>query len=106
MKNEEKNKVTITINGMDPEKWYKEKEGRVAVIFFSEPVSEHSNVLDGYILGNGGMIVSMMKHVFNDHPAFREIVEYVLRRLIAENTLDKIFKEAKARAEKVNSEEE
>jgi hypothetical protein len=106
MKNEEKNEVTITINGMDPEKWYEEKEGRVAVIFCSEPDGEHSNVLHGYILGNGGKFVSMMKHVFNDHPDFREIVEYVLSRRIAETIVDEMLKEARKRTEKVNSEEE
>lgn len=28
-----KGKVSITINGMDPQQWQEEKEGRVAVIF-------------------------------------------------------------------------
>ena len=85
MKNEEKNEVTITINGMDPIQWQEEKKGRVAVLFVSEPVDEDNNCLNGCIVGNGSTTASMMKHVLKDHPDFRDIMLLVVKRHIEES---------------------
>lgn len=85
MKNEEKNEVTITINGMDPIQWQEEKKGRVAVLFVSEPVDEDNNCLNGCIVGNGARTASMMKHVLKDHPDFRDIMLLVVKRHIEES---------------------
>ena len=49
MKDKEKPEVIITINGLDPIQWQEEKEGRVAVLFVSEPVDEDNNCLNGCI---------------------------------------------------------
>lgn len=38
MKDKEKPEAIITINGLDPIQWQEEKEGRVAILFVSEPV--------------------------------------------------------------------
>lgn len=96
MKNEKKDKVTITINGMDPQQWQEEKEGRVAVIFISDPADEDEdgNVLNGYTLGNGGRMVSMMKYVFKCCPSFKEIIHLAMVRQFVGDVMDDIFKSA------------
>lgn len=81
----EKSSVSITINGMDPIQWQEEKEGRVAVLFVSEPVDEDKNCLNGCIVGNGARTASMMKHVLKDHPDFRDIMLLVVKRHIQES---------------------
>ena len=82
MKDKEKPEVIITINGLDPIQWQEEKEGRVAVLFVSEPVDEDSSCLNGCIVGNGARTASMMKHVLKDHPDFRDIMLLVVKRHI------------------------
>jgi len=81
----EKSSVSITINGMDPIQWQEEKEGRVAVLFVSEPVDEDKNCLNGCIVGNGARTASMMKHVLKDHPDFRDIMLLVVKRHLSES---------------------
>lgn len=81
----EKSSVSITINGMDPIQWQEEKEGRVAVLFVSEPVDEDNNCLNGCIVGNGARTASMMKHVLKDHPDFRDIMLLVVKRHLSES---------------------
>jgi hypothetical protein len=81
----EKSSVSITINGMDPIQWQEEKEGRVAVLFVSEPVDGDNNCLNGCIVGNGARTASMMKHVLKDHPDFRDIMLLVVKRHLSES---------------------
>ncbi len=104
MKNEEK-KVTITINGMDPQQWQEEKEGRVAVIFISDPIDEDDNVLNGYTFGNGGRMVSMMKHVFKCHPNFKEIIHLAMVRQFVGDVMSDIFKRAEEHIKEEKKEE-
>ena len=85
MKDKEKPEAIITINGLDPIQWQEEKEGRVAVLFVSEPVDEDKNCLNGCIVGNGARTASMMKHVLKDHPDFRDIMILVVKRHIEES---------------------
>lgn len=105
MKNEEKGGVSITINGMDPQQWQEAKEGRVAVIFISDPADEEGNVLNGYTLGNGAQMVSMMRHVFKCAPDFRDVIQATMSRQFVEDIMSDIFKRAEEYAKKVNSEE-
>lgn len=85
MKDKEKSEVIITINGLDPIQWQEEKEGRVAVLFVSEPVDEYNYYLNGCIVGNGARTASMMKHVLKDHPDFRDIMLLVMKKHIEES---------------------
>ena len=107
MKNE-KGKVSITINGMDPQQWQEEKEGRVAVIFISDPADEveDGNVLNGYTLGNGGRMVSMMKHVFKCCPNFKEIINLAMVRQFVGDVMDDIFKRAEEHIKEEKKKEE
>lgn len=84
MKDKEKPEAIITVNGLDPIQWQEEKEGRVAVVFVSEPVDEDKSCLNGCIVGNGAKTASMMKHVLKDYPDFREIMILVVKRYIEE----------------------
>ena len=103
MKNEDKGKVSIIINGMDPLQWQKEKPGRVAVIFVSDPAvdDEDGNVLHGYTLGNGDKMVSMMKHVFKCCPDFKDIIHHAMVRQL----MSDIFKHAEEHANPEKKEE-
>ena len=103
MKNEKK--VTITINGMDPQQWQEEKEGRVAVLFVSEPVDEDKNCLNGCIVGNGARTASMMKHVLKDHPDFRDIMILVVKRHIEESLASDVMDFVKRYSKEPSKEE-
>lgn len=92
MKNEKKNKVSITINGMDPQQWQEEKKGRVAVIFISDPVDEDGNVLTGYTIGNSAKMVSMMNHVLKCAPDFRDIIKAAMTCQFVSNFMSDMFK--------------
>ena len=105
MKNE-KGKVSITINGMDPQLWQEEKEGRVAVIFVSDPADdEDGNVLNGYTLGNGGRMISMMKHVFKCCPDFKDVIHHAMVRQFVGDVMDDIFKRAEEHIKEQKKEE-
>jgi hypothetical protein len=104
MKNE-KSSVSITINGMDPIKWQEEKEGRVAVLFVSEPVDEDNNCLNGCIVGNGARTASMMKHVLKDHPDFRDIMLLVVKRHIEQSLVSDMMDFVKRYSKEPSKEE-
>lgn len=105
MKNEEKGGVSITINGMDPQQWQEAKEGRVAVIFISDPADEEGNVLNGYTLGNGARMVSMMNHVFKCAPNFKEIIHLAMVRQFVGDVMSDIFKRAEENVKPEKKEE-
>ena len=101
----EKSSVSITINGMDPIQWQEEKEGRVAVLFVSEPVDEDNNCLNGCIVGNGARTASMMKHVLKDHPDFRDIMLLVLKRYLSESLASDVIDFVKRYSKEPSKEE-
>ena len=101
----EKSSVSITINGMDPIQWQEEKEGRVAVLFVSEPVDEDNNCPNGCIVGNGARTASMMKHVLKDHPDFRDIMLLVLKRYLSESLASDVIDFVKRYSKEPSKEE-
>lgn len=101
----EKSSVSITINGMDPIQWQEEKEGRVAVLFVSEPVDEDNNCLNGCIVGNGARTASMMKHVLKDHPDFRDIMLLVVKRHLSESLASDVIDFVKRYSKEPSKEE-
>ena len=103
----EKGKVSITINGMDPQQWQEEKEGRVAVIFISDPADddEDGNVLHGYSLGNGDKMASMMKHVFKCCPDFKDVIHHAMVRQFVGDVMSDIFKRAEEHIKEEKKEE-
>lgn len=101
----EKSSVSITINGMDPIQWQEEKEGRVAVLFVSEPVDEDKNCLNGCIVGNGARTASMMKHVLKDHPDFRDIMLLVVKRHLSESLASDVIDFVKRYSKEPSKEE-
>lgn len=105
MKDKEKPEAIITINGLYPIQWQKEKEGRVAVLFVSEPVDEDKNCLNGCIVGNGARTVSMMKHVLKDHSDFRDIMILVLKRHIEESLASDVMDFVKRYSKEPSKEE-
>lgn len=105
MKDKEKPEVIITINGLDPIQWQEEKEGRVAVLFVSEPVDEDNNCLNGFFVGNGARTASMMKHVLKDHPDFRDIMLLVVKRHIEESLASDVMDLVKRYSKEPSKEE-
>ncbi|MBQ8831935.1 MAG: hypothetical protein IJ000_00380 [Paludibacteraceae bacterium] len=105
MKDKEKPEAIITVNGLDPIQWQEEKEGRVAVLFVSEPVDEDENCLNGCIVGNGARMASMMKHVLKDHPDFRDIMILVLKRYIKEHLASDVMDFVKRYSKEPSKEE-
>lgn len=105
MKDKEKPEVIITINGLDPIQWQEEKEGRVAVLFVSEPVDEDNNCLNGCIVGNGARTASMMKYVLKDHPDFRDIMLLVVKRHIEESLASDVMDFVKRYSKEPSKEE-
>ena len=105
MKDKEKTEAIITVNGLDPIQWQEEKEGRVAVLFVSEPVDEDKNRLNGCIVGNGARTASMMKHVLKDHPDFRDIMILVVKRYIEERLASDVMDFVKRYSKEPSKEE-
>ncbi len=105
MKDKENPKAIITVNGLDPIQWQEEKEGRVAVLFVSEPVDEDKNCLNGCIVGNGARTASMMKHVLKDYPDFRDIMILVVKRYIKERLASDVMDFVKKYSKEPSKEE-
>lgn len=105
MKDKENPKAIITVNGLDPIQWQEEKEGRVAVLFVSEPVDGDSNCLNGCIVGNGARTASMMKHILKDHPDFRDIMLLVLKRYLSERLASDVMDFVKRYSKEPSKEE-
>ena len=105
MKDKENPKAIITVNGLDPIQWQEEKEGRVAILFVSEPVDEDKSCLNGCIVGNGDRMASMMKHVLNDHPDFRDIMIHVMRSYIKERLASDVMDFVKKYSKEPSKEE-
>lgn len=105
MKDKEKPEAIITVNGLDPIQWQEEKEGRVAVLFVSEPVDEDKNCLNGCIVGNGARTASMMKHVLKAHPDFRDIMILVVKRYIEERLASDVMDFVKRYSKEPSKEE-
>lgn len=105
MKDKEKPEAIITVNGLNPIQWQEQKEGRVAVLFVSEPVDEDKNCLNGCIVGNGARTASMMKHVLKDHPDFRDIMILVVKRYIEERLASDVMDFVKKYSKEPSKEE-